>query len=74
MDKTEQTTVTMDILDWLEEDTKKELQAEERKNYANLRAEYIKMKTVAVSEMYRAIEDINDNRDNSFLALGKAHL
>jgi hypothetical protein len=32
------------------------------------------MKTVAVSEMYRAIEDINDNRDNCFIALGKAHL
>ena len=47
---------------------------EERKKYANLRAEYIKMKSVAVSEMYRAIEDINDNRDNCFLALGKAHL
>ena len=55
MDKTERTTVTMDILDWIEEDTKKELQAEERKNYANLRAEHIKMKTVTVSETYRAI-------------------
>ena len=74
MDKTKRTTVTMDILDWLEEDTKKELRDEERKKYANLRAEYIKMKSVAVSEMYRAIEDINDNRDNCFLALGKAHL
>ena len=74
MDETKRTTVTMDILDWLEEDTKKELRDEERKKYANLRAEYIKMKSVAVSEMYRAIEDINDNRDNCFLALGKAHL
>ena len=74
MDKTEQTTVTMDILDWLEEDTKKEIRAEAQKEYANLRVEHIKMKTVAVSEMYRAIEDINDNRDNCFIALGKAHL
>jgi hypothetical protein len=39
MDKTKRTTVTMDILDWLEEDTKKELRDEERKKYANLRAE-----------------------------------
>ena len=74
MDKTERTTVTVDILDWLEEDTKKEIQAEAQKEYANLRVEHIKMKTVAVSEMYRAIEDINDNRDNCFIALGKAHL
>jgi hypothetical protein len=73
MDNTDKA-VTINILDWLEEDTKQELQQEKEKSYQNIRTEYIKLKTVAVSEMYRAIEDINENRDNCFVALGKAHL
>ncbi len=67
-------TVTINILDWLEEDTKQELRKEERAEYLKLRAEYIKIKTMAVSEMYRAIQEIRSDRDKCLEALGKVHL
>jgi len=73
MDNTDRT-ATINILDWLEEDTKKELRNEERADYLRLKLKYIKMKTFTVSEMYRAVQEIEGNRDKCFEALGKVHL
>lgn len=67
-------TATINMLDWLEEDTKQELRKKERTEYLKLKAKHIKMKTLAVSEMYHAIEEIRDDRDKCLEALGKVNL
>lgn len=69
MDKTDRT-VTINILDWLEEDAKKELRKEELK----LKTKMVKLKTDAILEMYRSIQESKDDRDKCLEALGKVHL
>ena len=73
MDNTDRT-ATINILDWLEEDTKQELRKEERADYLKLKIRMVKLKTDAISEMYRSIQESKDDRDKCLEALGKVHL
>ena len=73
MDKTDRT-VTINILDWLEEDAKQELRKEERADYLKLKTKMVKLKTDAILEMYRSIQESKDDRDKCLEALGKVHL
>lgn len=43
---------TINILDWLEEDTKQELRKEERADYLKIKTKLVKLKTDAILEMY----------------------
>ena len=54
MDNTDRT-VTINILDWLEEETKQELRKEERADYLKLKTRMVKLKTDAILEMYNCI-------------------
>ena len=73
MDKTDRT-VTINILDWLEEDAKQELRKEERADYLKLKTRMVKLKTDAILEMYHSIQESKDDRDKCLEALGKVHL
>ena len=73
MGKTERTEI-INILDWLEEDTKQELRKEERAEYLKLRTRMVKLKTDAILEMYHSIQESKDDRDKCLEALGKVHL
>ena len=73
MDNTDRT-VTINILDWLEEETKQELRKEERADYLKLKTRMVKLKTDAILEMYRSIQESKDDRDKCLEALGKVHL
>ena len=73
MDNTDRT-ATINILDWLEEDTKQELRKEERADYLKLKIRMVKLKTDAISEMYRSIQESKDDREKCLEALGKGHL
>ena len=65
---------TINILDWLEEDTKQELRKEERADYLKIKTKLVKLKTDAILEMYRSIQESKDDRDKCLEALGKVHL
>lgn len=73
MDKKDRTE-TINILDWLEEDTKQELRKEERADYLKIKTKLVKLKTDAILEMYRSIQGSKDDRDKCLEALGKVHL
>ena len=73
MDNTDRT-VTINILDWLEEDAKQELRKEERADYLKLKTRMVKLKTDALLEMYCSIQESKDDRDKCLEALGKVHL
>ena len=73
MDNTDRT-VTINILDWLEEDAKQELRKEERADYLKLKTRMVKLKTDAILEMYHSIQESKDDRDKCLEALGKVHL
>ena len=73
MDKKDRTE-TINILDWLEEDTKQELRKEERADYLKTKTKLVKLKTDAILEMYRSIQESKDDRDKCLEALGKVHL
>ena len=70
MDKKDRTE-TINILDWLEEDTKQELRKEERADYLKTKTKLVKLKTDAILEMYRSIQESKDDRDKCLEALGK---
>ena len=69
MSKTDRTEI-INIIDWLEEDTKQELRKEERAEYLKLRTRMVKLKTDAILEMYRSIQESKDDRDKCLEALG----
>ena len=73
MGKTDRTEI-INILDWVEEDAKQELRKEERADYLKLKTRMVKLKTDAILEMYRSIQESNDDRDKCLEALGKVHL
>lgn len=73
MDNFERTGV-INVMDWLEEDARIEVQKKQQRDYWELKAKYAKLNAVAISEMYRSIECINDETDNCLIALGKVQL
>ena len=73
MAKTDRTEI-INILDWLEEDARQELRKEERADYLKLKTRMVKLKTDAILEMYRSIQESKDDRDKCIEALGKVHL
>lgn len=64
----------VNTINWIEEDTKQEIQKKQTVEYLRLKIKYEKAKWRALSDMYRTVEETGDNRDNCFAAMSKTKL
>ena len=67
-------TGTINAIEWLEEEAKKDAQRKQRAEYLRLKIQYEKLRWSALSSMYSAIEESKDDHEKCLRTLGKIQM
>ena len=64
----------INIIDWIEEDAKQEVQKKQNAEYLRMKTQYEKARWFALSEMYRTIEEAQEKHEHYITAIKMTEL